>query len=71
MATIAPMSATTKVVRISEAARACGLHPNTIRTLERRGRITIARDWQGHRRFTRADIDRLRHMVGLAERQRQ
>lgn len=51
------------IVRIGEAARETGVHPNTIRNLEKRGVITCGRDWRGHRRFTRADVARLLSLV--------
>ena len=54
-------------VAIGEAAAATGLHPNTIRRLERRGLIQPRRTWAGHRRFAQADIARLRELAGIAE----
>jgi excisionase family DNA binding protein len=50
-------------VRIGEAAHALGVSRDTIRRLERRGMITASRDWAGHRRFTEADIARLRTLL--------
>jgi DNA-binding transcriptional MerR regulator len=38
--------------RITEAARQLGVHPDTLRNLERRGLIRVQRDWNGARRFT-------------------
>jgi DNA-binding transcriptional MerR regulator len=43
-------------VRISEAARKLGIHPATLRNLEKKGLITVQRDWANYRRFTEADL---------------
>jgi DNA-binding transcriptional MerR regulator len=45
--------------RITEAARALGVHPDTLRNLERRGLVRVQRDWAGSRRYSTADLDRL------------
>jgi excisionase family DNA binding protein len=50
-------------MRIGEAANALGVSRDTIRRLERRGAITTSRDWAGHRRFTGADVARLRALL--------
>jgi excisionase family DNA binding protein len=50
-------------VRIKEAAQALGVSTFTLKRLERRGKIAIARDWAGHRRFTEADVARLRTLL--------
>lgn len=49
-------------MRIGEVAQLTGLHPNTIRRLEARGRLHPARDWTGTRRFTEADVQALRRL---------
>jgi DNA-binding transcriptional MerR regulator len=43
-------------VRISEAARQLGVHPSTLRNLEKRGVITTQRDWAGYRVYTESEI---------------
>jgi len=52
-------------VRITEAAKLVGVHPSTLRRLERRGLIAPRRTWAGHRRYTEADLVRLRQLAGL------
>ncbi len=48
-------------MRIAEFAKQLGVSPDTIRRLERRGvLLSPRRDWVGHRRFTKADLDRAR-----------
>ena len=50
----------TDLVSISEAARALGVHPNTIRFYEETGLIPEAhRNSAGYRRYDQADLDRL------------
>ena len=49
---------------ISVAAELSGLHPQTLRTYERLGLITPGRTGGGGRRYSYADIERLR---GIAE----
>lgn len=48
------------MLRISEAAKRLGLHPDTLRRLERRGIVTFARDWAGNRRISEAKVEELR-----------
>ena len=43
-------------IRISEAAKRIGVHPNTLRDLEKRGMITARRDWVGYRVFSEEDL---------------
>lgn len=45
-----------RYLRIGAIAQATGLHPPTIRNLERRKLIAPARDWSGERRFAREDV---------------
>jgi DNA-binding transcriptional MerR regulator len=52
-----------KFHRIGEVARLVGVHPNTIRNLERRGLLHPARDWAGQRRFTEKDATTLRALL--------
>lgn len=47
-------------MRTKEFAAALGVSPDTIRRLERRGVITASRDWAGHRRFSEAELSRVR-----------
>jgi len=47
-------------MRIGELAKKLGVSPDTIRRLERRGVLVPDRDWAGHRRFSEADLERLR-----------
>jgi excisionase family DNA binding protein len=50
-------------MRIAEFARRLGVSRDTVRRWERRGLIVPSRDWAGHRRFTQADLERVRPLV--------
>jgi DNA-binding transcriptional MerR regulator len=50
--------------RIAAAAKEIGVHPDTLRDLERRGVIPPApRDWAGHRVYSEAAIKHLRAVL--------
>jgi DNA-binding transcriptional MerR regulator len=49
-------------MRISQAAQCLGVHPITLRRLEAQGLIAIPRDRNGQRRFSLADIERIRRV---------
>lgn len=51
---------------ISVAAQLAGMHPQTLRIYERRGLVTPARTTGGNRRYSDADIARLRRIAELA-----
>ena len=51
---------------ISVAAELAGVHPQTLRIYERRGLVNPARSSGGNRRYTDADIARLRRIAQLA-----
>jgi len=51
---------------ISVAAELAGVHPQTLRIYERRGLLTPARTTGGNRRYSDADIARLRRIAELA-----
>lgn len=50
---------------ISVAAELTGVHPQTLRVYERRGLLDPSRTSGGSRRFSEADLDRLRHIQRL------
>jgi MerR family transcriptional regulator/heat shock protein HspR len=52
---------------ISVAAELAGMHPQTLRIYERKGLVEPARTPGGNRRYSQADIDRLRRIADLAE----
>lgn len=52
---------------ISVAAQLPGVHPQTLRIYERRGLLSPARTAGGNRRYSDADINRLRRIAELAE----
>jgi MerR family transcriptional regulator/heat shock protein HspR len=52
---------------ISVAAQLAGVHPQTLRIYERRGVLSPARTAGGNRRYSDADISRLRRIAELAE----
>lgn len=51
---------------ISVAAELAGMHPQTLRIYERRGLVRPARTEGGNRRYSDADIERLRRIAELA-----
>ena len=51
---------------ISVAAELAGVHPQTLRIYERKGLLEPARTAGGNRRYSEADIDRLRRITELA-----
>ena len=59
-------SHTHAVYVISVAAELAGMHPQTLRIYERRGLVQPARTQGGNRRYSDADIDRLRRIAELA-----
>jgi MerR family transcriptional regulator/heat shock protein HspR len=52
---------------ISVAAELAGVHPQTLRIYERKGLLDPARTAGGNRRYSDADIDRLRRIAELTE----
>ena len=50
-------------MRVKQFASALGISPDTVKRLERRGLLVPARDWAGHRRFTEADLERVRTLL--------
>jgi len=52
---------------ISVAAELTGVHPQTLRIYERKGLVTPARTGGGSRRYSDADINRLRRIQDLTE----
>ena len=50
---------------ISVAAELAGVHPQTLRIYERKGLVDPARTGGGSRRYSEADIDRLRRIQEL------
>jgi MerR family transcriptional regulator, heat shock protein HspR len=53
------------VFAISVAADLAGLHPQTLRIYEREGLVNPARSEGGTRRYSGADVERLRVIAGL------
>ncbi len=58
---------TRAVFVISVAAELAGLHPQTLRVYERRGLLAPNRTGGGRRRYSEADIDRLRRIQELTD----
>jgi len=52
---------------IKEAAKALGVHPQTIRYYEREGIVTPRRDRKGVRIFTASEIDRMKMIQTLRD----
>lgn len=59
------MRTTQAVYVISVAAELAGVHPQTLRIYERKGLLDPARTVGGSRRYSEADIDRLRRIQVL------
>lgn len=47
-------------MRITNAAKELGLHPRTLLNLELRGVVKPVRDRNGQRRYTEADLEKIR-----------
>ena len=61
------MSAKRAVFVISVAAELAGVHPQTLRTYERKGLVRPARTAGGTRRFSQRDVDRVRLIQELTQ----
>ncbi len=61
------VDATRGVYVISVAAELTGLHPQTLRIYERRGLVEPRRTGGGSRRYSEADLAKLRRIVELTE----
>jgi MerR family transcriptional regulator, heat shock protein HspR len=61
------MSADRAVYIISVAAELAGVHPQTLRTYERRGLIKPARTAGGTRRYSARDVERVRLIQELTQ----
>ncbi len=55
-------------VRISKAAERLGVHPQTLRDLERRGVIKPRRDWAGYRVFDDAELLKIERCLFYGEK---
>jgi MerR family transcriptional regulator, heat shock protein HspR len=64
-AVAAEHAATRAVYVISVAAELTGMHPQTLRIYERKGLLDPSRTSGGSRRFSEADLARLRHIQEL------
>jgi MerR family transcriptional regulator, heat shock protein HspR len=60
-----PRDAEQAVYVISVAAELTGMHPQTLRIYERKGLLDPSRTSGGSRRFSEADLERLRHIQRL------
>lgn len=60
---------TTKLYRVTEAARAIGIDPGTLRSWSDKGIVKVARlPGRGDRRYTLAEIQRVRRdVLGVEE----
>ena len=62
-----PRDATTPVYVISVAADLTGVHAQTLRNYERQGLLTPARSQGGNRRYSDADLARIRRIAELTD----
>jgi putative resolvase len=53
-----------RFLTIGQTAKRLGLEVDTVRKLERAGKIRAVRSRGGHRRFTEEEIDRFRRTAG-------
>lgn len=58
-----------KGLLISQVAKAVGLHPETIRRLERKGVMASRRDVNGWRRYSADVIPKLKKLYGNEDRE--
>jgi MerR family transcriptional regulator/heat shock protein HspR len=65
MSNVAENDANRAVYVISVAAELTGVHPQTLRIYERKGLLDPSRTSGGSRRFSDADLTRLRHIQQL------
>lgn len=61
------MTSEDRFYRIGEVARICGLHEQTLRTLERRGLVRPLRDWNAQRRYTASDVEAVRALIATPQ----
>lgn len=54
-----------KFYRVAEMAAEAGIHPDTVRNLERAGIISAQRDRNGHRRFALSECEKLLKYLNL------
>jgi MerR family transcriptional regulator, heat shock protein HspR len=68
VATVAsgPDAANRALFAMSVAAELCGLHPQTLRTYERRGLLNPSRTAGGTRRYSEADLALIRRISELS-----
>ena len=50
-------------IRISEASERLGVHPSTLRNLEKRGTITVRRDWAGWRIYSEDELATIKSIL--------
>jgi predicted site-specific integrase-resolvase len=50
-------------MRLCDAARKLGISATSLRRLDRAGKITLARDLNGHRRVTDGELEMLRRII--------
>jgi excisionase family DNA binding protein len=56
-----------RLFTIAQAAAALGVHQNTLRNWADKGRVPVLRLPSGHRRFTEAQVAKMRQDMGLGE----
>ena len=59
------MEVNVKGLLISELAKAVGLHPETLRRLERKGLIASRRDLNGWRRYEPETVEKVRSLYAF------
>jgi excisionase family DNA binding protein len=57
----------TRSLTLSQAAKALGVHPNTVRNWVNRGQVPAMRLPSGHRRFTRDQIEAIKEQMGMGK----
>lgn len=60
---------TEKLYNVKQAAAMLGIHPNTLRNWTNAGTVASIRLPSGHRRFTVAQVEAIRAIMGLSPEQ--
>ena len=60
------LTPTTRLVKVGQAAKILGIHPNTVRRWQKQGVLKAARvGLRGDRRFVRSEVEKLMKEMGL------
>jgi len=57
-------------MRLGGVIRELDVSRDAVLTVEKKGLVVAQRDWNGHRRYTRADVEDLRRLLKLPAKRR-